>query len=114
MKRLLAVLAFAALTAGASAQSTPQDFDFDITGETSREQLSELRQQLGELGYDFSYQPSFDLDLKLTTIVVKLVEMEGEFKAGYETSQLQAGEVVTLRRQTDEEGKVTFCVGHCD
>lgn len=107
---------FVAFSLGMSAQTetTSQDFDFEITGETTRTELYQLRQDFGELGFDFQYQPSFDQELRLTTIIVKVIEMEGEFKSGYESTQLQAGDTIKLRRETDAEGNVSYCVGRCE
>lgn len=112
MKNLFAVLAFALLGTGAFAQSDA-DFNLEITGETTREQLAEMRTELLAKGFDFRYSPTFDQELKLVKINVHLVEQGGELKGSFQSNQLQAGHVIRLIRNTQEGAEVPFCVGNC-
>lgn len=112
MKTLFAAFAFALLSAGAFAQ-TDANFNLEINGETSREDLMNMRTELLDKGFDFRYTPQFDNDLKLVSITVHMVELEGERKGSYKSTQLQAGQVVRLINSTDPNAAVPFCVGNC-
>lgn len=113
MKNILAAFAFALLSVGAYAQTATADFTYEITGETTREDLMNMRLELQDKGFDFRYTPAFDQDKKLMTIQLHLVEIGGTNKGSFTSTQLQAGQVVRLVYNTAEDAAVPFCVGIC-
>lgn len=112
MKNVLAAFALLMLSLGAIAQSE-MDFNVEINGETTRYELMEIRNELGQKGFDFQYQPRFNNDRQLVGISLKVVQIDGTLKAAYKTDELQSGDVVRIKRDTATDAAVPFCVGSC-
>ncbi len=101
------------LCAGAQQVITSEEVKVGITGETSREDLMHLRQDMLVQGVDFQYNPVFDMQRKLIgiSVMVKAGEVEGQA----EVKDLnQPGKAMVIHLQKNTEGKFAItCLGKC-
>jgi hypothetical protein len=95
MKHIITALLLCIGTA-VFAQST-NTIDVTITGQTSREQLAQLRKDLQVQGIMFNYAPQFDNQRRLTAIQYKVSTAENVLIGeGSHTALQQAGANVTF------------------
>ena len=111
MKKLLFLLAIAlgCSFTNVSAQNV-EDFSFEITNQTSREQLAEMKGDIEAYGVLFQYNPSFDMDRNLNGIKVRVTFEEGTVLE-YAMNPLNNGMTLTMERVTEEDGTITRFVG---
>lgn len=91
MKLLSSFLFAIAMIIGiqSQAQITATEAHFTITGETSREQLAQIAQELHAQGIKFVYRPSFDPNRRLTGIDFNIVANEGQLTGADSHKTLQ-------------------------
>lgn len=115
IKILVAVIAlFGALESGAQNIITSEQVEVAIQVSTTREQLTELRNQLLAQGIKFNYVPKFDANRALSAIRYQLKDSNdnliGEFnKEAFATVSTNAG----FKLQKQNGVFVASCVGNC-
>ncbi|MDZ4823526.1 MAG: hypothetical protein SH856_08710 [Flavobacteriales bacterium] len=118
MKTLRIFLTLTVMFTGLSVFSqniiTENEVHVVITGETSREDLSQLRAQLHAVGVDFQYTPTFNSDRMLMGIEAKVIL--GESNGTGTNAMLSApGEYISFKLSKQEGSPfVLDCIGKCE
>jgi hypothetical protein len=85
-----------------------------ITGETTREELGALREQLLTVGVDFKYYPGFNSDRKLMSIRVEFTADADHVGTGDNPAISAAGQKLQFHMKKENGAITTWCVGTCE
>lgn len=119
MNKVKTLLTAVALLAGTAlfAQNTitADAVNVTITGETSREQLWQLRQDLQAQGIDFQYTPRFDNNRKLIGIEYSVKRADGTVLGTASNNQMMNPNASSKIILTKENNKFeATCIGTCE
>ena len=112
MKKLFFLLALVCGMASLntiSAQSSTDEFTYEITSETERMQLHEMKQEMAPLGVLFNYNPEFDQNRNLIGIKVQVTFEDGNMHQ-FNMIPLTEGQTLTIERKL-EDGELVHFVG---
>lgn len=106
---LLAVVAGMSFTNTLSAQTSVEPFTVEITTETTRIELHEMKGDLDSKGVQFNYNPNFNQDRVLVGIKVQ-VTFEDGIRRDYAINPMAEGQKLTIER-IEENGEMVRFVG---
>lgn len=114
MRHLLAsILVIFAIGISVNSVAQSSDVNVQITNETSRADLWDIRNDLAAEGLTFEYHPAFNNERQLTGISIKVTNNDGQ-SLSFEDLSLEDGDVVKIIRTTGEDNEVYFCAGTCN
>lgn len=111
MKTLFIALGLSVLSLLSFGQTTGR-LEFEITGETTMNELAQIKSELMEHGAMFNmYNLKFDEEGRLTAISVKVDFLDGN-KGTANKNDFSDGSSIRIIRDYDNKEK-PFCIGDC-